>query len=499
MAMNLAFADWKHDRDYRVIDGVGQEDVLFISGNNRALRVSKDLGRRLRTGISALTAAETEDWNALAAAGILSEENGARTRSSTFMDGANLAININLTAFCNLGCTYCFADGGDYGRIKGMLESDTVNDILAFAKAHVTPSQTVRFEFFGGEPLLNFQRIQELCEGAAKIERETGIHFVHRISTNLTVLPEGTLELFANHQFIVSVSIDGDQETHDRNRPTKGGKGSWSRIMENCRAVRAASDDVTLVARMTVVGGRPALRDNVRLLWQLNLFDYFQIYPGVVPASRSDILDNGQAAASGKSKTMSVDFLSQLADFVADYRSLYVPNNRFKGVLEYERIVDMVLQGKTALSFCSGGRNYFTFSPDHSIMPCHRLVGDTSFQVGTSGEGLSGKGLDAWRLPIDDHPVCSQCWVRYICGGGCKQENFQATGDMNNPSPEGCDYQMRLVENVVDMLANQDEDYRSRNRAPLDDMFVSCGRPLVVNLRNTSAAVPSEITHFRPI
>src|SRR5262249_227504 len=263
-AMNPAFVHWVHGRDYRVIDSVGDENILFIAGNNRALRISRDLGTRLRSGLSALTAAEAEEWNALAREGALSEDNAARVRSSTFMDGANLAININLTAFCNLGCTYCFADGGDYGRIKGKLESDTVADILAFAKAHVTTSQVVRFEFFGGEPLLNFDRIEELCEGARAVERETGIRFLHRISTNLTVLPNSAAELFARHRFIVSISVDGDEETHNRNRPTKGGRGSWAGIIANCRKVRATSDDITMVARMTVVGGRPALRENVR-------------------------------------------------------------------------------------------------------------------------------------------------------------------------------------------------------------------------------------------
>src|SRR5262249_22700600 len=162
----------------------------------------------------------------------------------------------------------------------------------------------------------------------------------------------------ARHRFIVSISVDGDEETHNRNRPTKGGRGSWAGIIANCRKVRATSDDITMVARMTVVGGRPALRENVRLLWGLNLFDYFQIYPGVVPAERSAILDDGNKGPAARPKTMSADFLAQLAEFVGEYSSLFAPDNRFKGVLEYERIADMVLEGKAALSFCSGGRNY---------------------------------------------------------------------------------------------------------------------------------------------
>jgi uncharacterized protein len=498
--MENVYQDWIADRDYRVIPGTSDDDILFIAGNNRALRISKELGRRLASGnLDALTAAERADWDALVAAGIISADNTVRSRAASFLDGANLAININLTAFCNLGCSYCFADGGDYGRIKGKMEAGMVGEIFAFARKHVSASQIVRFEFFGGEPLLNFPRIVELCDGAVAVERDTGIRFIHRISTNLTVLPEGAKELFARHRFIVSVSIDGDEATHNANRPTKGGQGSWARIIENCRAVRSASEDITMVARMTVVGGKPALRDNVLALWRLGLFDYFQIYPGVVPASRSEILDAGVRPAAGPPKTMSADFLSQLADFVTFYPSLFTPTNRFKGVLEYERIADMVLAGKAALSFCSGGRNYFTFSPDRSVMPCHRLVGDVSFKVGESGTDLSGQGLGVWRLPIDDHPICSQCWVRYICGGGCKQENFRATGDINEPSREGCNYQMQLVENVLGVVARGDTAYRGRDRAPLDELFVSCGRPLVVNLRAVDTRVPEGTTAFRPL
>lgn len=498
--MERANRDWVADRDYRVIPTAGDDDILFVAGNTRALRITKDLSRRLNGGgLDALTSAERAEWEALITAGVISIENAVHSRSASFLDGANLAININLTAFCNLGCSYCFADGGDYGRIKGKMEADMVGEILAFVREQVTATQTVRFEFFGGEPLLNLPRIIELCDGAAALERQTGIRFIHRISTNLTVLPPGTLELFARHRFIVSVSIDGDEATHNANRPTKAGRGSWASIVENSRAVRAASEDIVMVARMTVVGGKPALRDNVLALWQLGLFNYFQIYPGVVPTSRSGILDGGAQVPAAPLKTMSADFLDQLADFMEFYPSLFTPTNPFRGALEYERIADMVLAGKAALSFCSGGRNYFTFSPDRSIMPCHRLVGDVSFKVGESGKGLSGEGLDAWRMPIDDHPICSQCWVRYICGGGCKQENLQATGDLNNPSREGCNYQMQMVENVISLVARGDKAYRERNRAPLDDLFVSCGRPLVVNLRAPDTQMPENANAFRSL
>ena len=513
--MTIPYSDWKHGEDYRVIELPNGEVLLFITGNHQLLGISPELGAHLQEGLHALTDEESEEWQRVAEQGIISDVNTHRLAASSFSDGANLAININLTAFCNLGCTYCFADGGDYGRIQGKMESETVEYIFDLIRKHVTDTQAVRFEFFGGEPLLNFDRIKEICDYSDAFSRETGVQFINRISTNLTVMPDGVLDLFARKKFIVSVSIDGGSETHDHNRPTKGGGGSFDKIIKNCIRVREASDDITLVARMTVVGDQVSITDNVHELLAYNIFDYFQIYPGVVSAEHNSIFSSlvtiergpvtvgggaqpqktGSGCGSSGKNTVDPTFYRQLSEFFDIYPTLFSPGNRFRGVLEYERFADMIIEGKTALSYCSGGRNYYTFSPDDSIMPCHRLVGETEFQSGTSKEGLTAD-LSAWRLSVDEHQTCSKCWVRYICGGGCKQENFVATGSLNEPNPEMCKSQIQLVENVVRMLAQQGEKYRNQNRVPLEDLFVSCGRPLVMNLRSPGAALPGDLQHF---
>lgn len=519
--MPTSIADWICGRDYEIIPLDDRESLLFLAANHRVLRVASDLGRRLRSGLASMTDEEASEWQGLEDAGYLAADNVRAVRESEFDDGANLAINVNLTSFCNLGCTYCFADGGDYGRITGRMQSGTVDGIFEFIAKHVTPTQTVRFEFFGGEPLLNLDRIVEVCERAEEFERTHGIRFLHRISTNLTVLPPRAVELFARKTFIVSVSIDGGEATHDRNRPTKSGEGSFQSIVENCRTVRAASDDIVMVARMTVVGGAETLVENVRELWNLNIFDYFQIYPGVVPAELGDAVlapatpplvqldcdgsgpdDPGEAVESScgsrsPGSAMYPGFLAEQAEFAALYADFFQPGNRFRGVLEFERIVEMVHEGKAALGFCSAGRNYFTFSPDDSIMPCHRLVGELEFQVGAADGGLT-TDLTTWRSPMDTHPVCSQCWVRYICAGGCKQENFIGTGDLNEPNPEGCDYQRQLVARVVATMAGQDDEYFATDRGPLDNLFVSCGRPVVTS-RGPTVATHQESQHFRPL
>ena len=377
----------------------------------------------------------------------------------------------------------------------------SIDHIFAFIQKHVTDSREVRFEFFGGEPLANFPVMSEICERSQQVAREEKITFHYRVSTNLTLLPTNCLDLFASYGFTVSVSLDGGRAVQDANRPTKSGKGSFDRIVGNARRVREASDDIVLVARMTVAQREPSLLESVTELWDLNIFDYFQIYPAVFPLETAS---NGLLQI-GKKPTYVNFFLqdgmvNQLRDFFWHYPQLFAAGNRFKGVLEYERTAQMIDEGLLALAFCSGGRTYFTHSPDTSITSCHRLVGDSSFDVGQGPVGLT-KTPDDWRGSVDSHPVCGRCWARYVCGGGCKQENYVATGEIAMLNDESCRYQLLLTEEVLRMMARSSEEYRSADRAALKHLFVSCGRPVVDNQRVAldGSLLELDYTHFVPM
>lgn len=525
--------------DYHVVDLDESAGLLFLTGNHHTFAVNRGLADRLRQGFNHLTTAERTEWECLRKVGLVSDENPEVLRHSTFKDGADLAININLTNICNLACTYCFAAGGDYGRITEAMDHSSIDHIFAFIAEHLTPSRSVRLEFFGGEPLANFPIMREVCQRAEQSAAEHGIRYIYRISTNLTLLPTGVLDLFDQHRFIVSVSIDGGPAVQDANRPAKGGRGSYDRVMKNIQAVRQASEDVTLVARMTVAQHQPTLVENVRALWELNVFDYFQIYPGVFPARAVEEEPDSQdlhatrpapvlvqisprpaeaharapgpqtpGCSTGPETTPSprhINFFlqegmtEQFRDFLRAYPDLFTEGNRFKGVLEYERTLQFVLEGQLALAFCSGGRTYFTHSPDHSISPCHRLVGEPQFDVGTGSEGLT-RTPDDWRLPVNRHPVCGQCWARYLCGGGCKQENYVASGDINVLNDESCRYQLLLAEEVLRMMGRSGAAYRRQDRSRFDELFVSCGRPVATNGRaEPDAAILDDFTHFRPL
>jgi uncharacterized protein len=484
----------KHGTDYRVLPFSDDTAAVLMTGNHRLLLAPTGTAQRLESGVDHLLTEERQAWERLrVTAGLDDEANRSRLAESLLSDGADFAVNVNLTNVCNLACTYCFAEGGDYGRITEAMGEHSIAWIFDFIQNNAAPEQRVRFEFFGGEPLANFGVIQKICERARGITERGGAEFVHRISTNLTLMPQGIEDLVRAYRFIVSVSIDGGREVQDANRPSKNGKGSYDRIIRNLRRLREeCGDDITLVARMTIAAAEPCLKDSVLDLWELDLFDYFQIYPGVYPVKTGTKVPIALTLGDRKlSEPQSIQYINhflqpgiveQFKEFLLHYPKLFDPGNRFKGVLEYERTVQMVTEGATALAFCSGGRTYYTHSPDGSISPCHRLVGDESFDVGTGTEGITREHPE-WRRTVDEHPVCGACWARYMCGGGCRQENHVASGDVNVLNNESCQYQLMLAEEVIKMLARSGAEYRGKSRTRYDDLFVSCGRPVVPNDR----------------
>ncbi len=490
--------------DFHIVRA-GSRSWILHAGSSDLYEFTADLAPSDGPALAAGEAALCEDLERLRSSGYLRDFNRSRLARASPLDGANLALNINLTSVCNLGCTYCFAEGGDYGRIKGKLNTQTDLDaILRFVRTNARTGEAVRLEFFGGEPMMNFDALEALCHRASALADEIGIRFHHRISTNLTTrLSERELALFERFGFTVSVSIDGGPATHDRNRPSLSGRGSFDAIVANCRKVRERSEAITLVARMTYVPfPDSSLITDVRELQTLNIFDWFQILPAVIS-------DNFIEPVFGDSffernRTEIYTLCDQKIDdeyrlLARDYTSLFQPGNRFKGVLEIENLIRMILLGEVANGHCSGGRRYFTFSPDQSIMPCHRLVGEIEYKSGDFTTGVISKTTTDWRRSIDETPVCADCAIRYLCSGGCKQENFVRTGEMNRPDPRSCRFQFRLVDTAIETIGRAGAEELATDRAALRDLFVSCGRPTLGTNRAAHRGGRPKLQYLTPL
>lgn len=402
------------------------------------------------------------------------------------------AVNLNLTDKCNLACVYCYACGGDYDRITREMTGEQAKAGLEQAMAAADPDREFRIEFFGGEPLLNLNAIEEILDWqrSASVWRGHAGGTVNRISTNLTSLDERAIEAIKTSRLIVSISLDGTAAVQDAQRPFKDGSGSFEPIMKNIRRLREASPDTIMVARMTVCRSDQQLLETIQELTADDVFDYVSIYPAAL---------FGQTENDTGKSHFSQAFREQYLQLAAAYPEL-LPNRRFRGCLELNRYCEAILQGKTVLNHCRAGAGYFTLSPDGSVHPCHRLVGDAAWNLGAFNTWIPEpmqERLQPWQTPVSAREGCRSCRVRFLCGGGCKQQQLIATGDLLGRDPHVCAFSQLLFEAALTVIAAVEnpqtsgvEQVKARLRRSFNELtrlFTLCGQPLADNGRQPAA------------
>lgn len=393
--------------------------------------------------------------------------------NAEYADGANFAINLNLTSACNLDCTYCFARGGDYGEQKDNMSETVLPTLKNLILNNVSESKKVRFEYFGGEPLLNESMICSLIEFAKVMESEYGIHILHRVSTNLTSLSEKMLDIICENNFVVSVSIDGIEKVHDKQRPSRNGKSSFKTTLSNIKKIKEKNSMIRIVARMTIAQREVTIFENLCELIKTGLFNYASIYPASIIS-----IENGKYEYY-----FDEEIKKQYHEVFVKYGELFKLSPEFRGLLEIEKILDSLLHGKLSVSHCSAGKNYCTLSSDGSVVTCHRLCGNNDYMLNCDGSGILDTDLKSkWSKKVDDDLICSKCFARYICGGGCKQEHIGFSGDIEVKSPKACEFRKFLLEEIITNIDELSCDFDTRY-VSLDDMFVYCGRPVVKNHR----------------
>jgi len=397
------------------------------------------------------------------------------------------ALNLNLTDRCNLACVYCYARGGNYARLDREFGPEAAVTAVSAAFAQADPDRDFRIEFFGGEPFLNEAAIGAVLDWQDRTPawRQYPRGTRNRVSTNLTHLDDALLERIRQSEMILSISLDGTAEVQDEQRPFKDGRGSYEVIIDNIRRIRQACPDHTIVARMTVFKHDARLAAIAEELVQTDLFDYVSLYPAAVHTDQ--VRDVGHSH-------FSTAFREQFLRLAGDYPRL-LARGRFKGILELNRYALLLLTGRAALNHCRAGAGYFTASPDGSVHPCHRLVGDTAWNLGRFDFGPAERErLRPWQVPVTDRPACTACALRYMCGGGCKQEALLATGDLLGHAPRVCAFAHLLFEGALHVAAHLTPEVTRKLQVSFGEserLFVLCGQPLAANGR--SPLPPAEI------
>ncbi|MBF0546504.1 MAG: radical SAM protein [Candidatus Riflebacteria bacterium] len=393
-------------------------------------------------------------------------------------NGKISALNLNLTDKCNLACIYCYAKGGNYDRINKELSAEDALKAFNSAIDCRDESRDFRVEFFGGEPLLNFEAIKQVIEKQKQLATHLNEkEIINRISTNLTEINPEIIDLFSKSKMIISVSFDGTAEFQNRQRPFKDGSGSHEKIFSNLKLLREKCPDNIIVARITVLHQEDKLYEVIEQISQTEIFDYVSLYPAALSAQHSTEIEN--KPQGNFSETLNNEFLK----ISQNYKKL-LSGKRFKGILELNRFCQNILTGTAAANHCRAGAGYFTFSPDESIHPCHRLVGDPNWDLKAFSTlaGQSRNRLRDWRLPVNARAGCRECLIRFFCGGGCKQEAFITSGSLLGHSTQICSFSRLLFKSAIRICLQLDEVVEKKLVEFFrmsEKLFVFCGQPLI--------------------
>lgn len=325
---------------------------------------------------------------------------------------ATHALSLAIAQKCNMGCSYCYAEQGDFGGTSKSMPLETAKEAIDLLLCDKSPGERVTLSFMGGEPLTSRKSIIAATEYADKKSQATGIKVNFSITTNGTLVTPEDAVFFEQYGFAVTVSIDGSEQQHNQLRPMKNGSGSYQRIMQRIEPLLALQHNMQVSARVTVT---PNNLDLVKTLDDLIGKGFHSV--GFSPLLKSS---NGQGE-------MSQDDLQRLL------QSMIACGIKFEeNVLQGKRypFLNMVNAHKeigkaTHRPYpCGAGAGYMGVSADGDLSACHRFVNDDKGYMGSLKTGVNPDHQNEWlsQRHVDQQTPCNQCWARYLCAGSCHHE-----------------------------------------------------------------------------
>jgi uncharacterized protein len=322
------------------------------------------------------------------------------------------ALSLAVAQSCNLGCSYCYARGGEFGGAAKAMSRDTARRSVDLLLSQVAPGERVNLAFLGGEPLANREVLHDTTDYAAAQAEQMRVPLTFSITTNGTLISASDIDLFERHRFAVTVSLDGTQVSHDRLRPFKHGGGSFARIMANVAPMLARQNGMQVSARVTVTPRNIDLR--------ATLDDF--IARGFHSVGFSPML-----SAPDHADEMQHDDLALMLEQMVACGEEFVRQNLAGRRYPFANLLNALREihnGTHRPYPCGAGAGYFGVSADGELSACHRFVGDDLGDMGNLASGVDPDKQSRWLAGRHVHTQepCNNCWARYLCGGSCHHE-----------------------------------------------------------------------------
>jgi uncharacterized protein len=322
------------------------------------------------------------------------------------------ALSLAIAQKCNLGCTYCYAQQGEFGGAAKNMELTEALRAVDLLVGKAEPGAKLNLAFLGGEPLVNRKVLRAATEHALQLARGREAKITFSITTNGTLLTEDDGRFFEQHGFAVTVSIDGPADVHDAQRPFKGGAGSYDAIMKRVAPLLKMQHNMQVSARVTVTPRNLSLRPTL---------DGF-IAAGFHSVGFSPMLSAPTAAGEMQAGDLEL-MLGEMIDCGQEYERASRSGRRYP-FANMVNAMREIHRGTHRPYPCGAGAGYLGVSAEGELSACHRFVGDEQGAMGSLDDGVDMSRQADWLATRHVHrqEPCRSCWARYLCGGGCHHE-----------------------------------------------------------------------------
>ena len=353
------------------------------------------------------------------------------------------ALCLHIAHDCNLRCKYCFADGGEYMGKRELMSAEVGKKAIDFVIAQSQNRRNIEIDYFGGEPLMNFDVVKEITEYAKEQGKLHDKVFRFTITTNGVLLDEDKQAYINENMSNVVLSLDGRKEVHDAVRKRVDGSGSYDRVVPKFQKLADSRDQNNYYVRGTFTRDNLDFAEDVRHLMELG-FEQISVEPVVAPETEDYSLRREDLPA------IFAEY-DRLAEYLVNTRK----NGKFVNFFHF--MVDLE-QGPCAykrLAGCGSGHEYLAVTPSGDLYPCHQFVGKPEFRMGTVFDGTLDGGIrDSFmKSNIYTKEDCAKCWNRFYCSGGCAANAFNMNGDINKPYEIACEMQKKRTECAIAMAA----------------------------------------------
>ena len=351
------------------------------------------------------------------------------------------AMCLHIAHDCNLACKYCFAGEGEYCGDRSLMSFEVGKQAFDFLIANSGTRKNLEVDFFGGEPLMNFEVVKQLVAYAREQEKIHNKNFRFTLTTNGVLLDEEVMDFANKEMYNVVLSLDGRKETNDRMRVSRNGKGSYDLILPKFKEMVKRRGDKEYYIRGTYTHYNTDFTKDI-----LHMADL-----GFTKLAMEPVVASPDAPYALKEEDLPVLF-DQYEKLAAE---MVRREKNGKGFTFFHYMID--LEGGPCIAKriagCGVGTEYVAVTPWGDLYPCHQFVGDENYLLGNVFDGITNEEVRSRfkMCNIYTRPQCNDCFARLYCSGGCSANAYHATGSIEGIYELGCKLHRKRVECAIMM------------------------------------------------